>query len=248
MTIPITPAEFDSAELDVVSRCVAHWRGEDLSFDLVSGQVGTFSRAATASVVDTNGTTFTAAQQMAAWEPRDWLGGGTRTHMGLLMGATDRLSWDAAWRPRALSFYHEFMQVGGIALNNVALWSICNDAATGARLVLDSNGTFYRLRHHNGTAEVTVTLAVAPTSGQKVVMRGILYADGSVQLWQAINFAAESATGRSAAPSGGLATAWASGARTRLGSLGTTNGAPAWHKRFKIAPNLPDAALLARLF
>lgn len=246
MTIPVLPTPADPAELELVSRCIAHWRGEDLRVDLVNGQPGTFTRAATATVYDSNGVAFTLPNFRPRFEPRDWLAGGSRTHMGLLLGATDRLSWAADWRPRALGFYVEFIEAGTVGIANAGLWSVTNDAVTGARLVLDSTGSAYRLRHHNGTSEITVTLGSAPTTDQRVVLRGYLYSDGSVQLWQSINGAAETATARSAGNT--LAATWGATARLRLNSVGTGNAGSVWVKRLRLVPGLPDATTLARQF
>lgn len=244
MTIPVLPTTYDPAELELASRALVHWRGDDLSVNTVGGQLGTFTRGATATVVDFNATSFTVGNAMPRWEPRDWLASGERTHMGLLMGTSDRLTFAAAWRPRALAFLVEFIEAGTAATLNAALWSVSNDALTGARLAVDSTGTLYRLRHHNGTAEVTATLGAAPTVGQRVTLRGYLYADGSVQLWQSINGAAETATARSAANT--LAAAWGTGALTRLNGFGTGNGGSVWVKRLKVVPGLQDATAITR--
>lgn len=248
MTVPALPTTFDPAELELASRTIAHWRGDDVSVNLLSGQLGTFTRAATATLVDTNGTSFTAAQSMPRFEPRDWEATSARTHMGLLMGTSDRLLFAADWRPRAFAFLLEFIEAGTIGTANAALCSVSNDAITGARFAVDVNVNLYRVRFHNGSAEVTATLAAAPTSGQRVVLRGQVYADGSVQMWQQINGAAETATARSAAPAGGLASAWGTGALLRLNAFGTGNAGSVWVKRLKLVPGLPDAALLARVF
>lgn len=246
MTIPALPPLLDAVELDVVSRCIAHYRADDLSLNLVSGQVGTFARGATATLVDTSGASFTAANQQPRFEPRDWLGTSARTHMGLLMGASDRLHYAVDWRPMACAIWVEFIEAGTIGTASAGVISVCNDAVTGARLVLDSTGTFYRIRHHNGTTEVTATLGVAPTAGQRVVLRGQLYADGSVQLWQAINGGAETATSRTG--TNALGTSWAASSRLRFNAVGTGNAGSIWIKRVKVVAGLPDYATLARQF
>jgi hypothetical protein len=249
MTIPITPAEFDAADLEITSRCIAHWRGDDLTIDLVSGQPGTFSRGATATVFDSNGVSITLANATPRFEPRDWLGTSARTHMGLLMGTSDRLHYAADWRPRACAFWIEGIETGGAAISGGGVLSITIDAATGAYLRVDSTGTVYRVRHSNGiNAEVAQALAVAPTVGQRFVLRGQLYADGSVQLWQSINEGAETNTVRSVAPAAGLAASWGAGARLRLNSAGTGNGGSLWARRFKVVPGVPDYTTLSRLF
>lgn len=133
-----------------------------------------------------------------------------------------------------------------MAANNTALWSISNDATSGARLILDSTGTYYRLRHHNGSTEVTVTLASAPTGGDSVIHWGWVFADGSIQLFQNINNVAITNTAASSANA--LASAWGSTARVRMSALGTTAGASQWLRVFKLLAGQPTLPQLVRTF
>lgn len=247
MTIPVLPPEFDAAELEIASRCIFHFRGDDQSLTPLTGQVPTFSRAATATTTDSKGTNFTAAQHMAAWQARDWDRDSIIEQMGLLLGTSDRLSYPMDSRPLAFAWWHEFIQVGAMPSAGVALWSITNDAVSGARLVVDSSGTFWRVTHHNGSAAVTVTLAAAPASGDSVIHWGYAYADGSVQMWQTINFAAATNTARSSANA--FAAQWGSGtARLRIGASGTGNYGAQYLKRLRLPPGLPDYPTLSRYF
>jgi hypothetical protein len=249
MTIPIRPAPLDSAPLDLLSRCIFHARFGDCALLPLTGQVPTFTRAATASVVDSLGTAFTVGHSVPAFEPRDWLRTGVRTHHGLLLGTSDRLTYPAEFRPRVSSGWLAFMQLAAIPAANVALFSVTTDAATGARLVLDSSGTFWRFTHHNGSAGVTATLSTAPAAGDSVLLYWTLYSDGSVQLWQSINFGVATATARTAAPaSGALATTWGTGAKIRLGASGTGNYGTLWVQSAKLVRGLPTYAQLARAF
>ncbi len=249
MTIPYIPPMIDVGDLDVVSRCIGHFRAADLSLNLVNGQVGTFSRGATATQTDTAGVaSFTAANAMARFEPRDWANAGTRGQMGLLMGTSDRLTFVADWRPRSFAVAMEIIEAGTVGIASAALTSVSVDTLTGARVAIDSTGTYYRIRAHNGTTEVTATLAIAPTAGQRVRIRAQVYADGSVQLWQSINEGAETFTARSAANAFAGSPTWGVGAKWRLNSYGTGNGGSMWLRRAKLVPGIPDAATLARLF
>lgn len=244
MSAPVIPTTLDLAELELTSDCIFHVRPSDQSLTALTGHVPTFSRAATATITDSNGTSFTAAQHMVGWEPRDWDNDGICEAMGVRLGTSDRLSYLAEWAPKACAFYHEFIQIGAMPSAGVALWSITNDAVTGARLVLDSSGSFWRLTHHNGSTSDSKTLAVAPSDGQRVVLWGQLYDDGSVQLWQTINGAAATNTTRGSAAA--LASAWGTDARLRIGASGSGNYASQWLKRLKIVPGIPDFATLYR--
>lgn len=167
--------------------------------------------------------------------------------MGLLMGTSDRLHFAASWVPRSFAFYVELIEVSA-RTGSGTIFSVSNDANTGARVALAGNGTNYALTHHNGTTSVTATMAGAqPVPGDRVVLYGQVYDDGSVQLWQQVNAGAVQATARSAANT--LASAWAATARLRLNAQGTaTNPGASWFKRLKLVPGLPDSTTLSRLF
>ena len=249
MTIPTRPAPLDSAPLDLLSRCIFHARYGDCTLSPLTGQLPTFTRAATANVVDALGTAFTVGHSVPAFEPRDWLRTGTGTHHGLLLGSSDRLTYPAEFRPRVTSGWLAFMQVAAVPAENVALFSVTTDAATGARLVLDSSGTAWRLTHHNGAAGVTATLSNAPVAGDSVILYWTLFDDGSVQLWQIVNFGVASATARTAAPtSGTLAASWGTSAKIRLGASGTGNYGALWVRSAKLVRGVPTYAQLARAF
>lgn len=250
---PMYGTDLPAAPLELRSRCLVHWRAHDLSLNAdLTGLAGVLTRAATGTAVDSAGTSYTAVNAQPRWEWRDLDSDSVREAVGLLMGTGDRVVFSQggaalALRPMAMSGLLEFVETGGAAIGSSALQYLGNDGVTGARLVIDSTGTFYRLRHHNGTTEVTVTLAVAPTSGQRVRLRWQLYSDGSVQLWQSINGAAETATVRSSANT--LAASWGAGsAFLRLNSLGSGTATTGWYRLLKMVAGLPDLAMLLRLF
>lgn len=242
MTIPVVPVEIDADELALISRCFVHFRARDLTVDTVSGQLGTFTRGATASVNDALGVAFTVGQQLPRFDWRSWLGSSV---VGLLMGTTDRLTYECSWRPQAFSFWLRFQMVTTMPTASMTLWSISNDTPNGARVWLDSTGTFFRLRHNNGSTEVTATLAVAPVNTDRVELRGTVFSDGSVQLYQSINEAAETFTARTAANA--LAAAWGTGAKARLNGAGTGNTTSMFVRDWKLIPSVPDYATTVRV-
>jgi hypothetical protein len=204
-----------------VSRLPYHWRGDRYDLTALSGQAATFSRAATATPADVNGTTRTVVHSQPAWQHEDWDGDATRDTPCLLMGTSDKCYWSMLAPPEAGTWSVEFVERGTLATASDAIAYIGNAGNTGARLWIDSTGTFYRVRHHNGTAEVTSTISSgAPTAGQRVIIRVVLASTGSVQIFQSINGAAE--TSGSASATNALATAW-SDTRLYLGTTGDTN-------------------------
>lgn len=250
---PAYGTDLPAAPLELRSRCLAHWRAHDLTLHAeLTGLTGVLTRAATGTATDSDGTSYTAVHAQPRWDWRDLDGDSDRESVGLLMGTSDRLVWSdhgnpLALVPKAMAFALEFVETGGVSVASSALLYLGNDGVTGARLFVDAASGVYRLRHHNGSTEVVVALATAPTTGQQVRLRGQLYADGSVQLWQQINGGVETATARSAANT--RAASWGAGnAYLRLNSLGSGAATTAWYESLKLAAGLPDLATLLRLF
>lgn len=224
------PVPRDVDELTPVSQCLHHWRGSDLELATVDGRVGTLTRALDLGVDDiNNATAFTTGYHQPSWENiQAWpINGVFEESMMLRLGAADKFTFDVDFLPQALGFYHEFVAGNPLPTSGLALWSITNDAVSGARLLVDSTGTYYRLRHHNGSTEITCTLAAAPAIGDRVRMYGFLNANGSIQLWQSINEAAF--TTASNASANALASGWGSGAKLRYCGSGTSTGATVWN-------------------
>lgn len=139
---------------------------------------------------------------------------------GLLLGASDSIFWTFPRKPTALTMYFEFVENGTKGTASAALVYIGNAGNTGARLWIDSTGSVYRARHHNGSTEVTSTLGAGPSNGDRVAIRVTLASDGKVQIFQSINGAAE--TGGSLSAANTLASDW-SGTNLYLGTTGSTN-------------------------
>lgn len=201
----------DATRVTRRSRLPFHWRGD--RFDLQSvGRItsqaaAALVRATTASPVDANGTSRTVTHSQPAWDIVDWDGDATRETPALRLGASDSIYHSTyAASPTALTWYVEFVENGSVAIASAGVVYIGNAGNTGARLWIDSTGTYYRVRHHNGTSEVTSTLAAAPTSGQRVALRATLASTGAVQIHQSINGAAE--TSASASGTNTLTSDW----------------------------------------
>lgn len=192
------------------------WLGRELAVNAQTGQTGTFTRAATAAPTDSYSTARTVVHSQPAWQTST-----THSRTGLLMGTNANLAWSLPLIPQAMCGMVEFVENGGVAVANGGVFYLGNDAATGARLYIQSSGSQYRLVHNNGSAAVTATMTgTAPTTGQLVRLRWWLYSTGSVQIWQSINGAAE--TGPAATSTNALAAAWAA-TTCRLNSIGTSN-------------------------
>ena len=221
------------------SRLPFHWRGERFSLTALSGQTATLARTTTATPLDLSGTSRTVVHSQPAWQHEDWDGDATRDTPALLLGTSDTVYWNVPLLPAAVTVYLEFVQQGSMPSASGTIWYLGNAGNTGARLWIDSTGTYYRANHHNGTSSVTSTLAAAPTTGQRVALRMTLKSDGKVQLHQSINGAAESSASESGTLT--LAAAWGD---TRLygNSTGSTNAAAISVIRNRVARGALTAA------
>lgn len=238
-----TPGVFP-ARRSRLSRLLFHWRGDRFELTTLTGQAATFSRAATASPVDDAGVARTVVQHQPAWEAVDWDGDAVRDRPALLLGASDRLYWNHLALPQALTIFVEFVEAGTRTTASAAIAYLGNAGNTGARLWVDSTGSFYRVRHHNGTSEVTSTIGSGqPTAGQRVRLRATLDASGRVQIFQSINGATETSGTLSGTLS--LASAW-SDTRCYLNSTGDTNNGVVKAVTVRLAPGALTASQIQR--
>lgn len=134
--------------------------------------------------------------------------------------ANDIVGWPMPGAPAASQWDITFIERGAAVGAGLGVAYLGNDAATGARLWMQTTGTGYSFCHHNGTTQVSSAVALTPNIGDTVALRGVLNANGSVQLFMSVNGAAEVAGAVSAANA--LAGAW-SDTTFRLNSLGTAN-------------------------
>jgi hypothetical protein len=235
------PALF-SGRVTRVSRLPFHWRGDLASLTALSGQSATLARAVTAAPVDYNAVARTVPRDRPAWQHEDWDGDATRDTLALLLGTSDTCYWSVPVLPAAVTVYLEFVQPGAVPAASSCIWYLGNAGNTGARLWIDSTGTYWRVRHHNGSTEVTSTLSAAPASGNRVALRATLSATGVVQIHQSVNGAAESSA--TASGTNTLAAAWGD-TRLYANSTGSTNAAAISLIRSRLAYGSLTAAQMA---
>lgn len=217
------------------------WLAREADTAALTGQAGTLTRATTAAPTDSFGTARTVVHSQPAWQTNT-----THARTGLLLGASENLAWPLPLIPQSMCGMIEFIENGTLGTANAGVFYLGNDGATGARLVVSSSGTQYRVLHDNGSASVTATMTgTAPTSGQLVRLRWWLYSTGSVQIWQSITDAAE--TGPAATATNALTAAWA-GTTCRLNSVGTSNaGSNLFLGAVVMLGNQAESTLLAAL-
>lgn len=230
--------------VDEVSRFADHWEADLCSLRVVgprgfNEEVGSLTRDATASVVDSYGTSRTVGKQRPAWEAIDWDGDGIREQPTLLLGANDLCSWAYYGTPQAMTVYLAFVENGAKAIANAGLLHIGLANNTGARLQIVSTGSVYLARHHNGTTESTSQLAAAPNTNDKVEHLLQVDSSGKVTLAQRINLGSWSTAAQGSAAT--LQSAWGA-PLLYLGSRGSADPGNTKFKCRRIAFGVRTAA------
>jgi hypothetical protein len=140
----------------------------------------------------------------------------TPTSAAVTRGA-DALTCPNPPAPKALTGYLKFIEGGTVQQANARVFGIMIGANVNPQLYVYSTGGRYTVLHHNGTGAVTSQAGAAPALGATVELRFLLNADGSVQIGQSINGAAEVVATASAANA--LAAAWVASAVMHIGCL-----------------------------
>lgn len=225
------------------------WQARSAELEAVTAHVGTLVRAATGTAVDSAGVTYTAGHSMPRWEVRTWAG--DRPALGIRLAADD-LTWPCNWVPERASVLVELAEAGTRTTAGAGLLYLGRNDQTGARLILDSDGTNYRATIHNGTTSASATLATAtPTSGQLARLVVQLDDDGTNQRVRlaltpvATGITTETAWSSTVA----RAAAWGSGATLRLNRVGSagTQGSTWIRQVAWMAGLLTASDMLARL-
>lgn len=123
---------------------------------------------------------------------------------------SDLLSWPFLARPQAMTRYVRFVELGAVGIANARVAVIGSNVLGTPYFYVYSTGSFYRVEYHNGSASVNATLAAAPAIGDRVELRVVLNANGSVTIAQTLNDGSEGTPVTSSAPASGpaIATAW----------------------------------------
>jgi hypothetical protein len=122
----------------------------------------------------------------------------------------DSLSWPFLARPQAMTMYLRFIELGAVGIASARVAVIGSNALGNPYLYVYTSGSFYRVEYHNGSTSVQATLAAAPAIGDRVELRAVLNANGSVTIAQALNDGAEGTPVTSSAPGTGpaIAASW----------------------------------------
>lgn len=226
------------------SRAILRWRADWLKLDALGGPAPVFTRASTANGTASDGSTATYPNNYPCWS---WAN--SRPEVLVDVGASDDI-WNYAWSRAvgAFTVLLRFRQHGSIGANDRGFFYIGAAAEAGARIWIETQGSQYSMRMHNGTAEVNSTLSTAPTSNQEVIMRGEFLASGGnwqVRLSAGINGGAEATASASTAQA---FSAHAASSRVYLGSLGGQNALAAGLREVLIARGTLTLAQIEDVF
>jgi hypothetical protein len=144
----------------------------------------------------------------------------TTTTIAVVRGA-DFYSLPFMIAPQEMSVYAKFVESGTILSPFGRVFTISNSADAGPEFLVLPSGGFYQAYHNNGGSSVTSLMAAAPAMRDTVELAARLFQDGSDQLSQSINGAADTISAQSV--NNGLAAAW-SGPLVWLNSAGTAAG------------------------
>ena len=120
---------------------------------------------------------------------------------------TESISWPFITAPQGITAYIRFIELGTVKGDaSGVLFSI--GGSTGARFFVERGATVdaYRVKHNNGSTEVSVNLATTHVIGDNLEIRATLKSDGKINIHFSIDGAAEVNGSESAALA--LAAAW----------------------------------------
>ncbi len=227
-------------QLEELSTHPFHWEAARLALEAVSGQAAHFARTGTKAALDSAGVSRSVVEGQEAWEWVDLDADSVRETPGLLMGSGDTCWWDFLLHPTAITLYVEFVQPAAFPPAVKGLIYLGNAADTGARVLIESSGTQYRMILGDGVSGRTSALTgTAPTAGQRVQLRGTLTAAGVIQLHQSIDGAPETDAASDAALA--LKSSWG-GQRVYLNSRGSGSVGGALYLDAKVAIGAPSIA------
>lgn len=140
----------------------------------------------------------------------------------------DQLSFPFSARPQAMTIYVRFVEMGTVVSSGIGTLRILQIGAldgSAPLLGIEASPSVYRIRYNNGiTAAVTSAVGVVPSVGNRIELRGVFQANGSIFLGQSLNEGSEVTSTPTAALA--IAPAW-SGAFLMVNSVGavaTTTG------------------------
>ena len=185
-----------------LSSHIFSWDSRFLSLTASTGQVPSVTTAvASANLIATDGTTLAAVLGMPRWQALDLDAGiAGRESPSLWLGTGDTVAWDVAPRlTEGLTLAVRFIQPVTHPAVGTGLLFLGRDDGAGFALSIESDGIAYRIVHWNDfTTNVVSSGTVTPTAGQVVLLRGVLFPDGSVRLHQSLDGGTETSGGISA--------------------------------------------------
>ncbi len=217
---------FDSSPPFIRSRALVHFRavdgvvGDNIIAPLTRQRMRFGIRTGTATVFASDGTSVALVRSAAAWSAQAWPAGSARNEMLLALDAEEYIrfqgveSAELVLPVRDLSGVHEWIHVA-----DGPLFSLTNDAASGARIFGSVDAGAATISHHNGTSVVTSAVS-GLTAGVCYSMRWQFDATtGAVRCWLKRG-ATESESIGALSDALAVETTWPNGVQYRVNEIG----------------------------
>lgn len=203
------------------SRFLYEWRASyclersDQLLHAVTDEAATFTRAATATGLDSAGANVPCAHSEPCYEMRDFQEGDSVKHPALLLGTSDRLYTAFGVLPAECSILIDYWEKTATGASNGSRILEIGDSSGNQWVSIQRSAGGFSALHRNASATVTGTVSVTAASGDVWELRIYLAANGSIQIAATKNRGTE--TVGSATSSNTLAAAW-SQERLAIGS------------------------------
>ncbi len=155
----------------------------DSRLEAITGQAATYTSAAS-TMKDSEGNTLATILNLPPWRVE---GGTMRLQLD---GDVDDLfyPWDYEF-DEPWSFLIEYRETAAVSDEQIR---IGNKDASNPRVLVDYNAGAFRIQHHNGTTNISVSApAISKTTGDLITVRGIFRANGAINIAASKNGGAE---------------------------------------------------------
>lgn len=184
MSTMLTRQPYD--EMILRSRCLFHWRADDLSATPITGQAGAFIRDSMATAKDVLGNTYTVPANVPAWDFDTAGVPGLMTGGAQAEGGDDEpevQQWTILWPPQAMTILLALRQADAALASDAEVLSIgIGDYGDGPgwRVTIQADGDYVVERIDSGSALQTQTHAGVGSAGARRYVLITVAGDGKM--------------------------------------------------------------------
>jgi hypothetical protein len=138
------------------------WHGRFASLDALTGQVGTLTRASTATSIDTTQSVWYVPYGYPRWYVYpSWNLSADPVVNGMFAQSGEDVTWPMDFVPQSMTILIEGINSGATPVSGGGVLHLGNDAATGNALSIVGTATTYQLTLTTGAGSVSSTLSSA---------------------------------------------------------------------------------------